>query len=114
MPTMMLGIFNNSNSDVAVGPPSHLVGNAMIPVAPDPVLAGSAAAGLYDNGVGADLELTLDPTIAPNVVLFIDIWIQRTKFEKLIVTSSDDANYPISGKWEDQGHGNFFCSITIG
>lgn len=114
MPLLLLGIFNNTTADIAVGAPSHIVGNATWAIDPDPVTGNSISAGMYDSAGGPDLELTFNPTIAPAVTLFIDIWIQRTTFEKLIVRSSDPTNYPIQGKYGKESDGSFYCNITVG
>jgi hypothetical protein len=117
MPTLMLGVFDHTNDDIAIGPPAHIVGQAVMAVAPDPVLAHSTSAGMYSSDGGNAIELTFNATVVghPGVTLFIDIWIRGRTFEKLIVTSSDPANYPIEGKYERVEEPDvFYCGITVG
>lgn len=117
MPTLMLGVFNDANDDIAIGPPAHIVGQAVMDVAPDPVLAHSTSAGMYSNDGGNEIELTFNATVVnhPGVTLFIDIWIRGGTFEKLIVTSSDKTNYPMQGHYKKVEEPDvFYCGITVG
>jgi hypothetical protein len=113
MPDLLLGVYDTTTAAMTVGQPTHIVGNEVMAVTPDPVTNASPSAGLYSSD-GPDLELTFQPTIAPAVTLSIDIWVQRTKFQKLIVTSSDPVNYPIQGKFGRETSGGFWCIVTVG
>lgn len=117
MPTLLLGVFNDTNDDIAIGPPAHIVGEAVMAVAPDPCLAHDKSAGMYSNDGGNEVELTFNATVVghPGVTLFIDIWIRGGTFEKLIVTSSDPAHHPIQGHYKKEEEPDFFyCGITVG
>jgi len=117
MPTLLLGLFNRTHDTINIGAPTHQVGNTVFPIAPDPLPGPAGAAGMYDSGAGADLELTFACTVAghPGVTLMIDIWIQGGNFQKLIVQSSDPANFPIQGHYVlDTPPDNFGCVISVG
>ena len=117
MPVLLLGLFNRTNDTIHIGAPTHQVGATVFAIAPDPLPGPAGAAGMYDSGHGADLELTFAATVAghPGVTLTIDIWIQGNTFQKLFVESSDPANFPIQGSYTlDTPPDNFGCVISVG
>jgi hypothetical protein len=119
MAVVMIGLINSSGQPIAIGNPVALVGTVLMPVGPDPVPAGAAAAGMVDSPQGStEIEVNYQPQIAvapTPVTLTIDIWIQGTTFQKFYVASSDPVNFPIQGVYSQQGGPDAWAAIvTVG
>ena len=125
MTTLLLGVVNASTGAISMNNPTVRAGTVLMPVEPatipgvggQPGSGPRIGAGLFTESPGGtadEIELTYNATIAPNVTLFIDIWIRGTTFEKLFVTSTDPANYPIEGKYELQADGAWTCTLVVG
>lgn len=117
MPTLLLGITNQSDDLIAVGPPTAINGTELMAMAPDPVEARATSAALLDSlESSTELEVTYRAAVqvTPAVHLDIDIWIRGQVFEKLIVTSTDSARFPIEGRYQMESPGMFIATLKVG